>query len=48
MTMIGKYNKIYDYFNNMTLDQKTVCFIIIAYMLAGIAIFIAHYVLELF
>ncbi len=48
MIMIGKFNKIYNYFNNMTLDEKTVCFIMLAYMLAGICVFIAHYVLELF
>ena len=48
MTMIGKFNKIYNYFNNMTLDQQTVCFIMLAYMLAGISIFIGHYILQLF
>lgn len=46
--MIGKIKKIYKSFNDMSLDEQTVCVIIFAYILAGIAIFIAHYVLKLF
>ncbi len=48
MRMIGKINKLLRKWNNLTLDEQTVCFILFAYLLAGIAIFIAHYVLKLF
>jgi len=46
--MIGKINNLLKKWNNLSLDEQTVCFIFLSYILAGIVIFIGHYVFKLF